>query len=89
MDIDYVTKLARMKLSSDEKKKFSKQLMDILDYIHKLGELDTKDVEPTHRLYHGQIKYRSDKVDPFPTTDILRGAPKSRDDFFIVPPVIE
>ncbi|MDP3980722.1 MAG: Asp-tRNA(Asn)/Glu-tRNA(Gln) amidotransferase subunit GatC [Chlamydiota bacterium] len=89
MDIDYVAKLARVELNETEKLKFAKQLPKILEYIQKLNEVQTENVEPTCRVYRGAITYRGDKVKPFSSSSILKHAPKSKNGFFIVPPVIE
>ncbi|MCG2677110.1 Asp-tRNA(Asn)/Glu-tRNA(Gln) amidotransferase subunit GatC, partial [bacterium] len=43
-DVEYVAKLARLKLSEKEKEKFTKQLDQILKYVDKLNELDTEKV---------------------------------------------
>ncbi|OGH10376.1 MAG: hypothetical protein A2857_07130 [Candidatus Levybacteria bacterium RIFCSPHIGHO2_01_FULL_36_15] len=50
IDIKHVAKLANLKLNPDEEKKFEKQLSDILNYIDKLNEVDTKNVEPTAQV---------------------------------------
>ena len=47
MDIEHLAKLARLRLTDAEKEKFSKQMGTIIDYIEKLNELDTQNVEPT------------------------------------------
>ncbi|MFH0988354.1 MAG: Asp-tRNA(Asn)/Glu-tRNA(Gln) amidotransferase subunit GatC [Parcubacteria group bacterium] len=44
--IDHLAKLARLDLTEKEKEKYAKQIGEILDYVGKLSELDTKGVEP-------------------------------------------
>src|SRR3990167_8726305 len=46
IDIDYVSRLANLPLTSKEKALFEKQLKDVLNYIAKLNEIDTDKVEP-------------------------------------------
>ncbi|MDH5174007.1 MAG: Asp-tRNA(Asn)/Glu-tRNA(Gln) amidotransferase subunit GatC, partial [Elusimicrobiota bacterium] len=46
-EVEYVARLARLKLTEEEKEKYTKQLGDILKYIDKLNELNTEKVEPT------------------------------------------
>jgi aspartyl/glutamyl-tRNA(Asn/Gln) amidotransferase C subunit len=45
IDINYVTNLARLKLTEAEKAKYQAQLGSILDYINKLSEAKTDGVE--------------------------------------------
>lgn len=49
-EVEHVAKLARLGLSSDEKKKFEKELSDILDFVEKLNEVKTDKVEPTAQV---------------------------------------
>jgi aspartyl-tRNA(Asn)/glutamyl-tRNA(Gln) amidotransferase subunit C len=46
MKIEQIIKLARIDLSTKEKKKFECQLESILNYIKKLNEVKTEKVEP-------------------------------------------
>ncbi len=46
-DVEYVARLARLRLSDEEKEKFTGQLESILSYIDKLNTLDTKNIPPT------------------------------------------
>jgi aspartyl-tRNA(Asn)/glutamyl-tRNA(Gln) amidotransferase subunit C len=48
-DVEHVAELARLELTAAEKDQFIAQLNNILTYFEKLNELDTTDVEPTHR----------------------------------------
>ena len=48
-DIEHVAQLARIKLTEKEKDKFKKELSSILDYVKKLNELDTENVEPLYQ----------------------------------------
>lgn len=45
-DVEHIAKLARLKLSAEEKKKMEKELSRILDFVEQLNEVDTKDVKP-------------------------------------------
>ena len=44
-EIKRIADLANIKLSEEEIEKFSKQIPEILGYVEKLNELDTKDLE--------------------------------------------
>ncbi len=91
-DIDKVAELAMLKLSSEQKERFGKQLKEILAYIEKLNELDTEKVEPLRHVLEIVLEiatpYREDKV--FPSIDrdkALMNAPASEDGFFKTPKV--
>lgn len=90
IDVDYVAKLARLKLTEEEKKEFSKQFEDILKYINKLKELDVTDVEPTFHAIEIKNVFREDEVKPSDMAeDILSNAPEREGSFFKVKKVIE
>ena len=90
MDIDYVAKLARLKLDPAEREQLSRQLENILSYVQKLNELKTDAVEPTQHILPVQNVTRPDEVKPsIAPQAVLKHAPKTRDNFFIVPQVIE
>ncbi len=44
--IEHIAQLAKLKLSEKEKEKFSKELLQILDFVKKLNEVDTSNIEP-------------------------------------------
>ena len=68
-----------------------KQLTGILDYVDNLNELDTETLDASFSTLEGgtplreDIPRRSDGI----ATDILSHAPQAKDDFFIVPAIIE
>ena len=69
MDIAYLAKLARLKLTDLEKERFSNQIETIIKYIEKLNELDTKDVEPTAHVLGLDNVFRDDMATTTPLTD--------------------
>lgn len=64
IDISHVAKLANLPLKQEEKEKFEKQLSDILSYIEKLKEVDTKSVETTSQVTGLENVTREDKTSP-------------------------
>lgn len=48
--VRHVAKLARIKLTDEEVKKFGKQLSSVLDYVNILAEVDTKDIPETSQV---------------------------------------
>ncbi len=47
VDVLHIAKLANLSLTKEEIKKYEKQLSSILDYIDKLKEVDTKNIQET------------------------------------------
>lgn len=73
-DVRHIAKLARLKVSDAEVKKFAKELSSILQYIEMLSELDTEKVEPTAQVTGLTNVFREDVVRPSEaTTEELLG----------------
>ena len=89
-EVEYVAHLARLEITDAEKEKFTAQLNDILLYIDKLNELDTKGVDPMSHAIAVTNAFREDQVkDSIGTENSLANAPDARGEFFRVPKVIE
>lgn len=82
--------LARLELDPSMETEMLKSLSEILTWVEKLGELDTKDVEPLVSMSYELNTFREDKVtEELPRKAGLRNAPRHDDKFFLVPKVIE
>jgi aspartyl-tRNA(Asn)/glutamyl-tRNA(Gln) amidotransferase subunit C len=89
-EVEYVARLARLEITDKETEKFTTQLNDILGYIDKLNELDTKGVEPMTHAIAVTNAFRDDKIiDSIGTEKALANAPDGRGEFFRVPKVID
>ena len=89
-DVNYVAKLARLKLTDEEMEKYTSQLENILKYIEKLKELDTSKIEPTSHVIEMSNVFREDRVEPsYPVEEITANAPKKEKNFYKVKKVIE
>jgi aspartyl-tRNA(Asn)/glutamyl-tRNA(Gln) amidotransferase subunit C len=87
-EVEYVAHLARLEIT--DKEKFTSQLNDILLYIDKLNELETKGVEPMSHAIAVTNAFREDKMmNSIGTQQTLANAPDARGDFFRVPKVID
>lgn len=90
IDVQYVAKLARIRLSPNEIKQLGKQLRNVLAYIDKLKEVDTKTIQPTSHPLPLKNVFRKDEVKPsLPTEEVLNNAPAKEAHFFKVPAIIE
>ena len=85
-----VAKLSRLKLTDAEAEEFTGQLSAVLDYMEKLNELDTTNVEPlAHCLPINNI-FREDCVkESLGTEKTLANAPQRDGDFFKVPKILD
>jgi aspartyl-tRNA(Asn)/glutamyl-tRNA(Gln) amidotransferase subunit C len=89
-EVQHIARLARLELSEAQQSTYREQLSAILDYIAKLGELDTADVPPTAGGSLTGIPLRADEPRPgLSIEDLLRNAPQAEDDQFKIPPVFE
>jgi aspartyl-tRNA(Asn)/glutamyl-tRNA(Gln) amidotransferase subunit C len=90
IDVEHVARLARLGLSEEEKKLFTKQLSAILEYANNLQKLDTKDVPPASHAIPMKNVFREDKVVPCENVDdILANAPEEEEHMFRVPRILE
>jgi aspartyl-tRNA(Asn)/glutamyl-tRNA(Gln) amidotransferase subunit C len=89
-EIEHIALLARLSLSEEEKDLFGPQLSSILEYMEKLNELDTKDIEPTSHVLSLSNVMRDDMPAPsLPREEALMNAPSGTDKFYRVPKIIE
>jgi aspartyl-tRNA(Asn)/glutamyl-tRNA(Gln) amidotransferase subunit C len=89
-EIEHIALLARLSLSEEEKDLFGFQLSSILDYMEKLNELDTKDIQPTSHVLPLNNVMRDDvPVPSIPREAALINAPAHTEKFFRVPKIIE
>lgn len=88
--IEYVSILAKLELSREEKEAAKKDMGRMLDYIDKLNELDTSKTEPMSHVFPVQNVFREDRVsDEVSREDVLANAPERTEDAFVVPKTIE
>ena len=84
--IEYVGILAKLALSDEEKEQAKKDMGRMLDYIDKLGEIDTSGIEPMSHVFPVQNVFRKDVVtNGDGSRDTLENAPEQKDNMFIVP----
>ena len=88
-DVEHIAELARLKFKDEELENFTSQLNEILEYMEKLNELDTDNVEPLSHPVEAQNVFREDGVKPsVKREDALKNAHEKDDEFFKVPKVI-
>jgi aspartyl-tRNA(Asn)/glutamyl-tRNA(Gln) amidotransferase subunit C len=89
-EIQRVAMLARLRLTAGEEERFTEQLDKILQYMDKLNQLDTSEVQPLAHAVDIVNAFREDKVTNQPNVDaLLANAPARDETFFRVPKIIE
>ena len=84
--IEYVGILAKLELSDEEKEKSKEDMGKMLDYIDKLNELDTSNVEPMSHVFPVNNVFREDVVtNGDDRENILKNAPEEKNGAFVVP----
>ncbi len=89
-EVEHVAYLARLGLAEDEKQHLQGQLSDILQHVAMINRLDTDSIPPTAQVIPLQNVGRPDSARPsFPAEAILANAPRTEDQQFKIPPVLE
>ena len=85
-----VAKLSRLELTGEEVDEFAGQLSAILDYIAKMNELNTDNVEPLAHCLPITNVLRKDQIkESLGTEKALANAPQRDGEFFKVPKILE
>ena len=88
--IEYVGILAKLELSEKEREQAKKDMGRMLDYIDKLGELDTTGVQPMSHVFPVQNVFREAVVTTGDSWDeMLSNAPEEKDGMFVAPKTFE
>lgn len=88
-EVKKIAHLARLAISDAEVEKFAGQLSSILNFIERLNQLDTQDVEPTSYTSVSGTPLREDVEQENRARDIiLANAPDAEGPLFKVPKVI-
>ncbi len=87
--VENISNLSKLKFDSIKKKQIIKDLNKIVQFIDKLSEIDTKNVDPLTYLTQEINATRKDIVSNELTQNLaLKNGPKKDSDYFKVPKVI-
>ena len=88
-DVEKVALLARLKFDEAELEKITKHMVQIIQYVDKLSELNTEDVEPMAHALDIQNALAEDESRPsLSRKEVLKNAPKHDEEYFLVPAVL-
>ncbi|MBI5207603.1 MAG: Asp-tRNA(Asn)/Glu-tRNA(Gln) amidotransferase subunit GatC [Candidatus Firestonebacteria bacterium] len=89
-ETEKIAKLAMLEVTNEEKEKFRGELNDILKYIEKLNQLDTRDILPTAQILNLNNVFREDiNEKSLPVEKVMSIAPEHEKGCFKVPKIIE
>ena len=88
--IKHISKLSRISVDEKKAEKLAGDLNSIFEFIEKLNELKTDNVEPLTSVAETTLKLRSDEVKSKNLRDqVIKNSPNENEDYFVVPKVIE
>lgn len=84
-------KLSFLQINDTKREEIKEQLSEIVSFVDNLSNLNTEGVDDKFAMNDASTKLREDKIvsSQSVSKEILEHAPKSADDFFIVPKIIE
>jgi len=90
-EVEKIAGLARINLTEAEKEKMAREMSSILEYIDKLNELDTKNVEPMASITGLENVFRKDVERPIGADreNIINQFPHKKEDYLKVKAVFE
>lgn len=85
-----IARLARIAVADEDVPHLQGELNAILSFVERLGEVDVAGVEPMTSVTPMAMKKRRDGVADGGYPDlIVKNAPETEDQFFVVPKVVE
>tara|TARA_B100001109_G_scaffold150273_1_gene122175 strand:+ start:1126 stop:1437 length:312 start_codon:yes stop_codon:yes gene_type:complete len=85
-EVRKIAELSRLSLSSDELKKRTEDMNNILNYMDTLNEIDTDNVEELYNVNDMSNPLRDDTFEKsLEKKDVLKNSPSSNDDYIEVP----
>ena len=88
-DVEKVALLARLKFDGEQLDKMTDHMVQIVQYVDKLSELNTDDVEPMAHALDVHNALAEDVSRPsLSREEALKNAPKSDGEYFRVPAVL-
>lgn len=95
-EVEKIATLARIKLTEQEKEKFSFELSEILDYVEKINKVHNKNIPETSQVTGLKNVFRSDKKVIFSKEEalknreeLLKNAPSQKNGYIKVRAVLE
>ena len=85
-----IASLAKIKVERKDLKRFAQELEAIIGWIEQLKEVETKNVLPMTSVVDADLPTREDKIlGTENSKEILSNSPESKENYFVVPKVVE
>ena len=85
-----ISYLSRLKIDDENEDKITNDLQNIIKFVDQLNDVNTSDVEPLTNPLEKTAKTRKDQVTAKNLKkELLKVAPSSNEDYFLVPRVVE
>lgn len=89
-DIKKVARLARIEITDDSCKQLTTQVGSIIDWVEKLNEVNTDNVEALTNVHDMTLRLNKDEItDGNIAEDVLKNSKDAKYGYFTVPKVIE
>ncbi len=89
--LTHLENLSYLKVSEDKRQEIINQLSQIVSFVDNLSQLDTNSINETFTMTNQATYLREDE--PIVSSDInaniIKNAPRTENNFFIVPKIIE
>ena len=86
-DIEYLEKLSKLSIKTEEKEKFKEDFLKILEFVDEITKLDLPDEDKSQGVSLQEL--REDKETLKEGIDVLVNAPKKKDGCYQTPMVVE
>jgi aspartyl-tRNA synthetase len=88
--IEYVSDLARIELTQQEKLSYAKDLQDVIAFADQIAKIDVSNVPPLNHVFGLSNQFREDVVmGSLPVEEALKNAPQRQEGYFFVPKTVE
>ena len=88
--VDHIAHLARLEFEGEKKVAIRQDLERIIDFMDKLQEVDTENVEPLVFMTDEVNRLRDDEpIVSLNQEEVLKNAPKKDSDYFRIPKVLD
>lgn len=87
--VDHIANLAKLEFNDSEKEAIRQDMSKIVNFMSKLNEIDTENVEPLMFMSH-EINVLREDIPAVTVTkeEALKNAPKKDSDYFRIPKVL-
>ncbi len=93
--LELLANLSKLNLTEEEKKLFLKQLEEIVAYISKIKELDTKNTKPLYHstelknVFNENAGRKASSKRSLSQKEALANAKQKKDGYFVVPKILD